>query len=50
MAYDDLTLGQFVAGFLTNVLDTQIPEMSRHMLGELLENVKLSENLLWPIA
>ena len=50
MAYDDLNLGQFVAGFLTIISDTKNPEMSRHMLGELLETVKLSENFSWPIA
>ena len=48
--YDDLTLGQFVTGFLTNVLDTQSEDLRKHMLGELLETVKLSENLSWPIA
>ena len=49
-AYDDLSLGQFVVGFLTNILDTQNSEMSHHMLVELLETVKLSENLSWPIV
>ena len=48
--YDDLTLGEFVIGFLTNIIDTQNSKMSRHMMTELLETVKLSENLSWPIA
>ena len=49
-AYDDLTLGQFVIGFLTNIIDTSNAEMSRHMSTELLDTVKLSENLSWPIT
>ena len=39
-----------MAGFLTNALDTQNDEMRKYMLWELLETVKLSENLSWPIA
>ena len=49
MAYDDLTLGQFVAGFITNVLNTQNVDMM-NMLKELGETAKLAENLSWPIA
>ena len=49
-AYDDLTLGQFVVGFLNNVLDTANPQVARAMLTELAETVKLSENLSWQIA
>ena len=48
--YDDLTLDQFVAGLLTDALETQNDELRKHMLGELLETVKLSENLSWPIT
>ena len=40
--YDDQMLGQFVAKFLTNALETQNDELRKHMLGELLETVKLS--------
>ena len=49
-AYDDLTLGQFVAGFITNVLDTQHVDTMKNMLRELGETVRLAENLSWPIA
>ena len=49
-AYDNLTLGQFVVGFLNNVLDTANPQVARAMLTELSETVKLSENLSWQIA
>ena len=49
-SYDDLTLGQFVVGFLKNAMDTTNPQLSRAMLNELVETVKLSENLSWPIA
>ena len=49
-AYDDLTLGQFVVGFVSNVLETANPEMKKSMLLELVETVKLAENLSWPIA
>ena len=48
--YDDLTLGQFVVGFLKNAMDTTNPQLSRAMLNELVETMKLSENLSWPIA
>ena len=46
-AYDDLTLGQFVVGFLNNVLDTANPQVARATLTELSETVTLSENLSW---
>ena len=49
-AYDDLTLGQFVVGFVSNVLETSSPDVRRSMLAELVETVKLAENLSWPIA
>ena len=49
-AYDDLTMGQFVIGFLNNVRDTQDPQVARCMLTELNETIKLAENLSWPIA
>ena len=45
-----MTLGQFVAGFITNVLDTQHMDTIRNMLKELSKTVKLAENLSWPIA
>ena len=48
--FDELTLGQFVIGLVTNALDTQhIPTM-KIMLNELVETVKLAENISWPIA
>ena len=49
-AYDDLTLGQFVVGFVSNVLETNNPDVRKSMLAELVETVKLAENLSWPIA
>ena len=49
-AYDDMTLGQFVTGFMANVLDTQHMDTTRNVLKELGETVKLAENLSWPIA
>ena len=49
-AYDDLTLGHFVAGFITNVLDTQNVDTMKNMLRELGETVRLAENLSWPIV
>ena len=48
--YDDLTLGQFVIGYINNVLETQHFDTVKHMLTELGETVKLAENLSWPIA
>ena len=48
--FDDLTLGQFVVGFFKNAMDTPNPQIARSMLNELIETVKLSENLSWPIA
>ena len=49
-AYDDLNLGQFVAGFIANILDTQHFDTVKNMLKELGETVKLAENLSWPIV
>ena len=49
-AFDDLTMGQFVIGFLNNIMDTQHQELARHMMVELKETIKLAENLSWPIA
>ena len=48
--YDDLSLGQFVVGYINNVLETQHVDTMKHMLTELGETVKLAENLSWPIA
>ena len=48
--YDDLTLGQFVVSFLANVLGTPHQDTCRNMIHELMETVKLAENLSWPIA
>ena len=48
--YDDLTLGQFVVGFLANVLGTPHQDTCRNMIHELMETIKLAENLSWPIA
>ena len=42
--FDELTLGQFVIGFINNVLDTQHVPTMRSMLNE------LAENISWPIA
>ena len=49
-AYDNLTLGQFVVGFVSNVLETNNPDVRKSMLAELVETVKLAEYLSWPIA
>ena len=49
-AFDNLSLGQFVVGFVSNILETQNADMRRHLLTELLETAKLAENLSWPIA
>ena len=38
------------SSFLMKALETQNPETARHMLVELLQTVKLSENLSWPNA
>ena len=48
--YDDLTLGQFVVGFLANVLGTPHQDTCRNMIHELMETIKLAENLSWPIT
>ena len=48
--FDDLSLGQFVVGYINNVLETQHFDTVKHMLTELCETVKLAENLSWPIA
>ena len=49
-AFDDLSLGQFVVGFQNNTMDTTNPQVAKAMLTELIETVKLSKNLSWPIA
>ena len=48
--FDELSIGQFVIGFVTNILDTHHVETQRNMLTELVETVKLAENISWPIA
>ena len=48
-AYDDLTLGQFVVGFVSNP-ETNSLDVRRSMLAELVETVKLAENLSWSIG
>ena len=48
--FDDLTLGQFVIGFVTNTLETQHPSLMRNMLLEMVETIKVAENISWPIA
>ena len=48
--FDDLSLGQFVVGLVSNILETQNANMRRHMLTELLETAKLTESMSWPIA
>ena len=48
--FDDLTLGQFVIGFVTNALDTQHPSLMWNMLLEMVETIKVAENISWPIA
>ena len=48
--FDELSLGQFVIGFVTDVLDTHHVETQQNMLTELVETVKLAENISWPIA
>ena len=49
-SFDDLSMGQFVIGFLNNIMDTQYQELVRHMMVELNKTIKLAENLSWPIA
>ena len=49
-ACDDLSMGQFVIGFVNNIMEMQSAELSKFMLTELTETVKLAENLSWPIA
>ena len=44
-AFGDLTMGQFVLGFLNNIMDTQHPDLAKHMMVELNETIKLAENL-----
>ena len=44
--FDELTLGQFVTGFVTNALDTQHPSLMRNMLLEMVETIKVAENLM----
>ena len=48
--FDDLSLGQFVVGYINSVLETQHFDTVKHMLTELCETVKLAKNLSWPIA
>ena len=48
--FDELSLGQFVICFVTNILDTHHIETQQNMLTELVETVKLAENISWPIA
>ena len=48
--FGELTLGQFVIGLVTNALDTQHTPTMKSMLNELVETVKLAENISWPIA
>ena len=38
-----------MVGFISNVLETTRPYIRRSMLAELVETVKLAENLSWPI-
>ena len=48
--YKDLSLGQFVVGFLANVLDTPHKDTCRTIIHELMETVKLAKHLSLPIA
>ena len=50
VTFDELSLGQFVIGFVNNVMDTQHLPTLKNMLSELVETVKLVENISWPIA
>ena len=47
---DNFTLGQFVVGFVSKVLDTANTDIAKNMLLDLVETVKLAESLSWPIA
>ena len=50
MTLDEFSWGQFIIVFVNNVMDTQhIPTM-KNMLTELVETVKLAENISWTIA
>ena len=49
-AYEDLILGQFVTGFIANVLDTQHFATVKNWLKELGKTIKLMEHLSWLIA
>ena len=42
VTFDELSLGQCVTGFLTNVLDTHHIETQCNMLNQLVETVKLA--------
>ena len=48
-AYDDLSLGQFIIGFVNNIMEIQSAELSKCMFVELSETMKLAQNLSWPI-
>ena len=50
VTFDELSLGQFVIGFVNNVMDTQHVPTMKNMLVELVETVKLVENISWSIA
>ena len=50
VTFDELSLGPFVIGFVNNVIDTQHVPTMKNMLTELVEAVKLAENISWPIA
>ena len=50
VTFDELSLEQFVIEFVNNVMDTQHVPTMKNMLLELVETVKLAENISWPIA
>ena len=50
VTFDELLLGQFVIGFVNNVMDKQHVPTVKIMLLELVETVKLAENISWPIT
>ena len=50
VTFDELSLGQFVIGFVNNVTDMQHVLTMKNMLLELVETVKRAENISWPIA
>ena len=50
VTFDELSLGQFVIGFVNNVIDMQHVLTMKNMLLELVETVKRAENISWPIA